>query len=81
VLVTSLVDQLVRSKKVFHRKKGKDSFVMRFYGCFLSIYSTTRTRTMMIRTKSPAIAGIKYWSAMDTVAVGAGACVAAGSLT
>ena len=39
--------------------------------------------TAMIATKtnSPAIAGMKYWSAIETTGVGDGVAVAAGSCT
>jgi len=37
--------------------------------------------TTMIRTKSPAIAGMKYRSAIDTEGIGVGATVALGAFT
>ena len=50
------------------------------YGRFLSIKSTTTTRTMMIRTIMPAMAGTKYMSATD-VGVGVGETVVAADPT
>ena len=41
------------------KKGGNVVFVWRFYGRFLNIDSTTKARTMMIKTNSPAIAGTK----------------------
>jgi hypothetical protein len=61
-------------------KKRKMVFLIGFYGRFLSIKSANATPTTMIATNSPAIAGAKYWSAMDGAAVGAGEAVGAGSL-
>jgi hypothetical protein len=42
------------------KKKEEIYWFFDAYGCFLSIDITTRTRTMMIKTNSPAIAGTKY---------------------
>ena len=49
------------------------------YGRFLSNSTANKTRTMMINTNSPAIAGTKYMSATD-VGVAVGAAVDAGEL-
>ena len=43
----------------FSKRKKGNIICLRFYGRFLSISSITSARTMIIRTKSPAIAGIK----------------------
>ena len=57
-------------------KKRKGIFCLCFvYGRFRSIIITTKARTMMIRTNSPAIAGTKYVSATEVAAVAVGCAV------
>ena len=43
--------------------------------------STTKTRTMLTKTNSPAIAGTKYMSATDSAGASVGAGVVAASMT
>ena len=67
---------LLRPKK----EKGKFTSTKCVYSFFLNSSTTSRISTTMIKTNSPAIAGIKYWSAIDGGA-SVGVTVAAGSLT
>ena len=60
-------------------KKRESLFLfMGVYGRFLSNSSARRTPTKAIATITPAMAGMKYWSAMDAGS-GVGAAVATGA--
>ena len=48
---------------------------------FLSINRAKTMATMMMRTNRPAIAGIKYWSAVDCTGGDVGAGVGAAAVT
>jgi hypothetical protein len=66
---------------LYSQKKGREIdflFAASFYGRFRSIIITTKARTMMIKTNSPAIAGTKYVSATDVAVVAVGVDVDAG---
>ena len=62
--------------KSYKKRKGKVG-----YGLFLSISTIITMATTIMSTNSPAIAGIKYMSAADSVCVGNGACVGAAGST
>ena len=63
-------------------KKGWESFFpfLSVYACFFSIMMVNRPTTM-IATSRPAIAGMKYWSAIGVAGVCVGVAVAAAGST
>lgn len=62
------------------KKGGKERFFFRLYG-FFNRTNATIAMQIMIAMKSPTIAGMKYWSAMDGTWVGMGVGVAVGGST
>ena len=65
------------------QKKGKESCFQfaSLYGRFLSINIAKTIATTMMRTNKPAIAGMKYRSAIDFSATGLGLAVGAAGST
>jgi hypothetical protein len=71
---------MVRSKKVFHRKKGGNVvFVWRFYGRFLSI-SIIKAPIMAIAIIMATVEMAKYISVGGKMVTGYGDAVGAGAL-